>query len=190
MKYCINTQNQKTFAVEEVTETTVRLVVDGKVKDIKPSTFKRYYRFLDDQKLTVDKQKTEQVAEQLEQNKQQQQQAEQQRQIKQAKINNVKKNWQAYYKSYERNNAPLWDAVIENGKLVARDTNKNVVLTCKMSKTKTCIVIKQQAGCQRYFTKFDAARKHVLYNQDIRTIQAIGKVFDKWLADAKLFNIK
>lgn len=186
MKYCINTQNHKTFAVEEVTETTIRLVVDGKVKDIKPSTFKRYYKFLDDQKLTVDKQKTEQVAEQLEQNKQQQQQVEQKKAQIATKTHNVEKRWQAYYKHYERNNAPLWDAVIENGKLVARDTNKNVVLTCKMSKTKTCIVIKQQAGCQRYFTKFAAARKHVLYNQDIRTIQSISKVFDKWLADAQV----
>ena len=183
--YCINTQNQKTFAVEEVTETAVVLVVDGKLKTIKPSTFKRYYKLLDD-KLTVDKQKTDEVAQQLERNKQQVLQTERERQAEAAKKHNVQKNWQIYYKSYQKNSYPLWDAVVDKDILIVRDSDKNTIMQCRLSKTKTCIVVKQKDGAKRYFTKFTAARKHILYNQDIRTINSIGKVFDKWLADAQL----
>lgn len=186
MKYCINTQNHKTFAVEKMNDAAVLLVVEGKVKAIKPSTFKRYYKLLDDQKLTVDEHKTQQVVEQLEQQQQQQQQQEQKRVATAIKKHNVSKGWQAYYKPYQKNNLPLWDAIIDKNVLIVRDSDKNTIMQCRLSKTKTCIVIKQQNGCKRYFTKFTAARKHVLNNQDIRTIQSIGKVFDKWLADAQL----
>ena len=185
MKYCINTNNKKTFAVEKITETAVLLVVNGEIKTIKPSTFKRYYKLLNDE-LKVDDQKTQQVAQRLEQSEQQQKVVDQKNSEAIIKKHNVEKRWQAYYKPYQKNGYPLWDAVIERNTLIVRDSDKNTRLECKLSNTKTCIVIKQQDGSKRYFTKFTAARKHVLYNQDIRTINSIGVVFDKWLASAQL----
>lgn len=182
---CINKTTGKTFIIVGQQNDTILLAVDGKVKPIKLSTFKRHYKLLNNE-MRVDEQLTEQVC-----NDQQQKydaMVEKDCRIKERiskKI--VAKPWKYYYKPYERNSAPLWDAIIENDNLIVRDADKKTIMIGRMSKTKTCVVIEQQStGCKRYFNNFKMARSHVLNNQDIRTIQSIGKVFDKWLASAQL----
>lgn len=176
--YCINTKTQKTFEVLEQTNDGFILSVEGNKKSVKISTFKRWYKIIDDQLKSNSKQ-TKQIVKQVE---------AQVEQTEQQKKHFTKRDWHNYYKPYERNSAPLWDAVVEGSDFIVRDGDYTPVMLCKMSKTKTCIVVRQQNGCKRYFTNFAAARKHILHNQDIRTIQAVGKAFDKWLATAKLMK--
>lgn len=106
------------------------------------------------------------------------------KEVEQAQQQNVTKkyDWRKYYKSYKRNISPLWDATItDDCKLVARDNDKNTIMTCTFTKTANCIVVTQRNGSKRYFTKINNALKHVLTNQDIRTIESITKTFKKWL---------
>lgn len=140
-------------------------------KTITPSTLHRYYKELEQ---VQEVQEVKQVK-----------QTKQAKQTKQPKVTK-KYDWRKYYKSYQKNTLPLWDAAITTDcKLVARDNDKNVIMTCAFTKTVNCIVITQQNGSKRYFTKESSALKHVLTNQDIRTTESITKVFKKWLG---LFN--
>lgn len=169
IRYAVNKKNHKVFTVEGRDEESVLLVVNGRIKPIKASTFKRYYKMLDqqDQQVVKDAQKIEK-----------------QKQIGAAKCT---KTWKDYTRPYKRNDKPLWDAVTKNGELLVRDSDKNIIMSCRLSETGNCVSIKQLAtDSRRYFSNFSRARKHVLNNQDIRTIQSIGKVFDKWLADQRL----
>ena len=109
-------------------------------------------------------------------------------QVEQVEQQNVTKkyDWRKYYKSYKRNSLPLWDAAISTDcKLYVRDCDKNILITCQMTDTLNCICVRQHTGSKRYFTNFGRALKHILNNQDIRTIGAITPVFKKWLG---LFN--
>ena len=185
-KYAINTQNNKTFEVAAIEETAVILTIDGKHKAIKPSTFKRYYKLLNDN-LQVDNQQTTKVVEQQQEQIQKNQETFKRDEQNAQKKHNVDRAWKAYYKPYQQNEDPLWNAVIKENRLVVYNVNQKPIMTCEMSNSGRCIKVKQlNDNCKRYFTKFNVARKHVLHNQDIRTIKAIGVVFDKWLADQKL----
>lgn len=186
-KMCINTTNQKVFRIAGENETTVILEVEGKLKSIKLSTFKRYYRILTvgkDNKIVSDKQQTaQQVEPKL------QKQVETQQKEKQYTHQGGDKNvvWNKYYKKYKRNVYPLWNGSIEQQTLFLKDQQGNKLIECTMSKTLTCIKVKQlNSGAKRYFTNFDQAKKHVLYDQDIKTIEYIGKLFEKWLSQVLL----
>lgn len=186
-KYAINTQSNKTFEVASIEETAVVLVLDGKLKAIKPSTFKRYYKLLDNN-LKVDDKQTIEIVEQQREQIQKNQEAFKRDEQNAQKKHNVDKAWKAYYRPYQQNEDPLWNAVIKENKLIIYSVNQKPVMTCQMSSSGRCIKVKQlNDNCKRYFAKFSVARKHILHNQDIRTTKAIGIVFDKWLADQKLF---
>ena len=184
---CMNKTTGKTYIITGQQNDIVCLAVDGKIKSIKLSTFKRHYRLLNEQ-MKVDEQLTEQMCEQQQKEYDRIVQHDQKQKEKVSKKINAKP-WKYYYKPYAKNSLPLWDAVIEDGDLILKDVNKNIIMTCYMSKTKTCVIVKQQStGCRRYFNNFRMVRKHILNNQDIRTINSVGKVFDKWLADATIVN--
>lgn len=154
-QYAINTQNNKTFEVSAINETAVLLVVDGKVKSIKPSTFKRYYKLIEQTNPVEEKQ--------------------------------TNKRWKNYYKPYKQNESPLWNATILNNELIILNTEKQPIMICSMSNSGRCVKVKQvRDNCKRYFTKFDVAKKHILNNQDIRTIRVIGSAYESWIADQKL----
>ncbi len=171
MKYCVNINNGRTFTIEGENEEGLMLVENGKVKIIKPSTFKRYYRLLDNNNKS-----SEQLTEQI------------QEEIPKKTYEGVYKR---YYKKYDRNTKPLWDARFDtkNEVLELRDSNYNVIMKCRLSKSKECIVVKQMSsGAYRFFRKchINRALKHILYNQDIRTKEAIIPTFNMWLANCRL----
>lgn len=94
----------------------------------------------------------------------------------------VAKNYYQH-KPYKRNEAPLWDAVIDqDNRLAVRDSDKNIIMLCSFSNSFKCIRIRQMKyNSSRYFTKYDVALKHILNNQDIRTSVSITETFKKWV---------
>ena len=91
-----------------------------------------------------------------------------------------------YYKSYQRNEQPLWNAQIADDMLLVKNQSGDNVIKCTKSKSGTCIRVEQvQSKGKRYFSNFDCAKKHILYNQDINTIKYIGSKFDQWIKGSK-----
>ena len=87
-----------------------------------------------------------------------------------------------YYKQYKRNAQPLWNVQIDGNALYINNSSGAKVIKCTMSKSKICIRIEQVAlRAKRYFSNFDRAKRHILYDQDINTTKYIGEKFDKWL---------
>lgn len=91
-----------------------------------------------------------------------------------------------YYKSYQRNKQPLWNTQTTDGILYIKNQNGDNIIKCTISKSGTCIRVEQvQSKGKRYFSDFDRAKKHVLYDQDINTIKHIGSKFDQWIKSNK-----
>lgn len=92
----------------------------------------------------------------------------------------------SYYRHYERNEKPLWNTTVEENILYVNDEKGNKVIKCNLSKTGNCIRIEQlKLRARRYFTNFARAKRHIVYDQDIKTTQYVGDKFDKWLKDAQ-----
>ena len=97
-----------------------------------------------------------------------------------------KTNKYPYYRHYERNQQPLWNTTIEGNVLYINDEKGNKIIKCNLSKTGNCIRIEQlKLRARRYFTNFARAKRHIVYDQDIKTTQYVGDKFDKWLKDAQ-----
>lgn len=87
-----------------------------------------------------------------------------------------------YYRSYKRNTKPLWNCTVTEGILYVNGQDGKPIIKCRLSATGCCIRIEQLATrARRYFTNFDRAKRHVLYDQDINTTKYIGQKFDSWL---------
>lgn len=154
---CVHKTSGKTFRIVGEQDNTILLECEGRIKPIAISTFKRYYQTLTitNNKVKVDKEV----------------------QIQQA----PKKQYQ-YYKNYCRNLMPLWNGTIGDKCLNIKDQEGNIIIQCTMSETKKCIKVKQvKTGARRYFPKFEQAKRHIVYDQDIKTTEYLSKLFDKWL---------
>lgn len=93
-----------------------------------------------------------------------------------------KTNKYPYYKHYERNQKPLWNTQIVDNMLYCCAEDGTKIVKCTLSKTGNCVKIEQVASrAKRYFTDFARAKRHLVYDQDIKTTQYIGDKFDKWL---------
>lgn len=93
-----------------------------------------------------------------------------------------KANKYPYYKHYERNQKPLWNTQTIDNTLYCCAEDGTKIIKCTLSKTGNCVKIEQVASrAKRYFTNFARAKRHLVYDQDIKTTQYIGDKFDKWL---------
>lgn len=194
-KFYQNKKNKQTYkATKMASGILLENVVSDERKTIAESTLHRYYEEVQPvqptkkplppadviRELTQKRTKqTNAVAKQPKQTKQ----AEQPKQPKQPKqLVADKTNKYPYYRHYERNQKPLWNTVVEDNALYCCNEAGDKLIKCTLSKTAVCIRIEQVATkAKRYFTNFNRAKRHLVYDQDIKTTQYIGEKFDKWL---------
>ena len=85
-------------------------------------------------------------------------------------------------KNYKRNERLIDCITIEDNQLVLKDMNKNPIVICTFTSTKTCVrVIQVSTNASRYFTDVNKALNHLKYNQAITTNNRIDNVFKKWI---------
>ena len=85
-------------------------------------------------------------------------------------------------KNYKRNEKLIDYVTIEDNRLVLKDINKNPIVLCTFTSTKTCVrVIQVSTNASRYFTDVNKALNHLKYNQAITTNKLIDSVFKKWI---------
>lgn len=102
-----------------------------------------------------------------------------------------KTNKYPYYRHYERNQKPLWNTQTVDDTFYCCAEDGTKIIKCTLSKTAICIRIEQVATkAKRYFTNFNRAKKHLVYDQDIKTTQYISEKFDKWLKAQQKRTIK
>lgn len=93
-----------------------------------------------------------------------------------------KTNKYSYYRHYKRNQKPLWNTQTIDNAFYCCAEDGTQIIKCTLSKTAICIRIEQVATkAKRYFTNFNRAKRHLVYDQDIKTTQYINEKFDKWL---------
>lgn len=85
----------------------------------------------------------------------------------------------SYWKSYKRNDKPIWDGITVGKEYIIRDSDKNEMF--KVYKTDRHFVILKGKNSRRYLNDSDHTLKHILYNQDIRTIASITKSFTEYI---------
>ena len=93
----------------------------------------------------------------------------------------IKFDWKKYYKTYKRNEIVLFDVKFKDGKLLFLDEKEKAVISCQLSKTKTCVVVEQLGSrAKRYFNKPQQAINHICYDQGLYQVQIFKTVFEKW----------